>query len=112
VLPADVVLAYVGRLTRGKLTGLEVLNDAAVADENLTLMTTMNHALTGGKPAKKYAEHLRSRASYPEEARESGSGPLPRRGEPRFATPEEIAIFQGQLNRAEQVRMHGPVAAG
>jgi hypothetical protein len=108
VLPPEVVTGHLGRLTRGKLTGLELILDSIKADASLTSMTDMNSAFAGGKPAKKYAEHLQQRARYPDQARATEDGaPLPSRG-PRYATPEEIAIFAGQVQSAEEVIVRGP----
>ena len=112
MLPPQVVTAHLGRLTRGKLTGVEVILDSIKADASLTRMSDMNSAFAGGKSAKKHAEHLRERAGYPDRARAVEKGePLPTRG-PRFATPAEIALFAGQVARAEQVIVKGPRPVG
>ena len=65
---------YLGPLTPGKLTGVEVLVDAIEADEGLTRMSEINGAFAGGKSAKKLAEHLHMRSRRPQEIRDRKPG--------------------------------------
>lgn len=104
--------AIVGPLTPGKLIGLEVILDAQDAKKSLTLVSDMNAGVVGGKPSKKYLEHVVDRAGRVEEIRNLKPGEKPRPlGEPRTSTPEEIALFRSQLMRADATRTKGPTPA-
>lgn len=110
VLPPEIVLDYVGPLSRGKLRGIEVLLDAIEADESLTRMSDTNAAIAGGKRAGRYARHLHERVDRPDAIRNApAETPLAAAAATsrRFSTPDEIKAFARAREFAERQRF-GP----